>query len=296
MSTLRPKSFKDIIGQKKVLNILNICVRSAKIRNDALPHILLNGNAGLGKTTIAEALANERGVDIQVANGGNCRSIKNIQPYLSRLSEHSILFIDEIHRLTPVVEEFLYPVMEDFRMDIGKDDHAISISLPKFTLIGATTEAGSLSTPLLDRFTMKGHLELYEVEDLTQLVMVNASKLGVSMGWHSAREIAQRGRGTPRITNAILGWVRDVCVAHSVSPSVSVVSQAMQMKGIEADGTTEQDRAYLKVLKTIDKPMGLNTLVSATNIDRETIVNVIEPFLIRKGLVLKTPKGRVYNE
>ena len=293
MNDLRPSRFADLIGQKKVIQQLSIVVRSAAIRNDALPHILLGGNAGLGKTTIAQALANERGVSIEIANGGNVRSIKSIQPYLGRLKRHSILFIDEIHRLTSIVSEFLYPVMEDFRMDVGKDDDAISISLPKFTLVGATTEAGSLATPLLDRFTTKVNLKLYDVDDLTKLVLMNAPKLKLSLDKLAAREIAQRSRGTPRIANAILGWVRDVCVACRASPSVTVVQQAMAMKGIDSDGTTEQDRHYLKVLKQIGKPMGLNTLVSATHIDRETIINVIEPFLIRGGLVIKTSKGRV---
>lgn len=290
---LRPDKFDDILGQKNVVEQLKITVESAKKRNAAMPHLLFNGPAGLGKTTLSCAVANERGVSIQIANGGNIRSVKHILPYLASIEENSILFVDEIHRLRPDVEEFLYPVMEDFRADIGKDTN-FKLDIPKFTMIGATTEAGSLAKPLYDRFTMKYELELYKSDALAEIVQKNADKLDLSINLTAAKNLAIRSRGTPRIANNLLKWVRDVAVSKGHrTVSETLVDEAMGMVGVDRNGVTRRDRKYLAALKRASVPLGLKTLVDATNIDRQTIEYVIEPFLIRNNLIRKTSKGRV---
>jgi len=293
MNDLRPTKLDDLIGQKKVIDMLRIMIGSAKSRNDCLPHMLFNGPAGLGKTTLASAMSNEMGVDIEIANGGGVNSVKSLLPYVMRIKEHSILFIDEIHALSSSVSEWLYPVMEDFRCDIGGKKDKISQSIPKFTMIGATTEAGSLETPLYDRFGAQFQLEPYSVDELVELIQMNAPKLKLNKDELAFKEIAKRGRGTPRITNNLLRWVRDYCTHHKTSLSSNVVRQAMNLKGIDDDGTTSNDRIYIDALKSMDKPLGLNTIVSMTNIDKQTIESIIEPFLLRKKLILKTSKGRI---
>ena len=299
MNTLRPNKLSDILGQKQVINVLNINIKSAKHREDCLPHTLFYGPPGTGKTTLANAIANEMGCSIQVANGANLRTIKNLIPYIMRVEEHSILFIDEIHRMTKIVEEFLYPVMEDYKVDMsvaGKDmiGETISIDVSKFTLVGATTEYGSLSKPLIDRFEHKHTLKLYNNIDLKQIVDYNSIKLNLKMSDNAAKFVTRVSRGTPRIANSLLQWLRDYRIAQGLeSLSEDDVEAAMGMKGIDSEGMTEVDRKYLKVLRKSGQPMGINTISSIIGIDKETIEGIIEPWLLSNGKIIKTSKGRV---
>ena len=299
MNTLRPNKLSDILGQKQVINVLNVNIKSAKHREDCLPHTLFYGPPGTGKTTLANAIANEMGCSIQVANGANLRTIKNLIPYIMRVEEHSILFIDEIHRMTKIVEEFLYPVMEDYKVDMsvaGKDmiGETISIDVPKFTLVGATTEYGSLSKPLIDRFEHKHTLKLYNNIDLKQIVDYNSIKLNLKMSDNAAKFVTRVSRGTPRIANSLLQWLRDYRIAQGLeSLSERDVEAAMGMKGIDSEGMTEVDRKYLKVLRKSGQPLGINTISSIIGIDKETIEGIIEPWLLSNGKIIKTSKGRV---
>ena len=299
MNTLRPSKLSDILGQKQVINVLNVNIKSAKHREDCLPHTLFYGPPGTGKTTLANAIANEMGCSIQVANGANLRTIKNLIPYIMRIEEHSILFIDEIHRMTKIVEEFLYPVMEDYKVDMtvaGKDmiGETISIDVPKFTLAGATTEYGSLSKPLIDRFEHKHTLKLYNNIDLKQIVDYNSIKLNLNMSDNAAKFVTRVSRGTPRIANSLLQWLRDYRIAQGLeSLSEGDVEAAMGMKGIDSEGMTEVDRKYLKVLRKSGQPLGINTISSIIGIDKETIEGIIEPWLLPNGKIIKTSKGRV---
>ena len=299
MNTLRPNKLSDILGQKQVINVLNVNIKSAKHREDCLPHTLFYGPPGTGKTTLANAIANEMGCSIQVANGANLRTIKNLIPYIMRVEEHSILFIDEIHRMTKIVEEFLYPVMEDFKVDMsvaGKDlmGETISIDIPKFTLAGATTEYGSLSKPLIDRFEHKHTLKLYNNIDLKQIVDYNSIKLNLNMSDNAAKFVTRVSRGTPRIANSLLQWLRDYRIAQGLERlSEGDVEAAMGMKGIDSEGMTEVDRKYLKVLRKSGQPLGINTISSIIGIDKETIEGIIEPWLLSNGKIIKTAKGRI---
>ena len=299
MNTLRPSKLSDILGQKQVINVLHINIKSAKHREDCLPHTLFYGPPGTGKTTLANAIANEMGCSIQVANGANLRTIKNLIPYIMRIEEHSILFIDEIHRMTKIVEEFLYPVMEDYKVDMsvaGKDmiGETISIDVPKFTLVGATTEYGSLSKPLIDRFEHKHTLKLYNNIDLKQIVDYNSIKLNLNMSDNAAKFVTRVSRGTPRIANSLLEWERDYGIAEDLSLLTERdVEIAMNMKGIDREGMTEVDRQYLNVLTKSGQPMGINTISSITGVDKQTIESIIEPWLLSNGNIIKTSKGRV---
>ena len=299
MNTLRPNKLSDILGQKQVINVLHINIKSAKHREDCLPHTLFYGPPGTGKTTLANAIANEMGCSIQVANGANLRTIKNLIPYIMRIEEHSILFIDEIHRMTKIVEEFLYPVMEDFKVDMsvaGKDlmGETISIDIPKFTLAGATTEYGSLSKPLIDRFEHKHTLKLYNNIDLKEIVDHNSIKLNLKMSDSAANFVTRVSRGTPRIANSLLQWLRDYRIAQGLeSLSERDVEAAMGMKGIDSEGMTEVDRKYLKLLRKSGQPLGINTISSIIGMDKETIEGIIEPWLLSNGKIIKTSKGRV---
>ena len=299
MNQLRPNKLSDILGQKQVVEVLNISIKSAKSRSDCLAHTLFYGPPGTGKTTLANAIANEMGCSLQIANGANLRSIKNLLPYIMRVEDHSILFIDEIHRMTNIVEEFLYPVMEDFKVDMsmsGKEifGETLSIDIPRFTLMGATTEYGSLSKPLIDRFQHKHTLKLYNKVELQEIVNINSKKLNLKMSDKASVFVTKVSRGTPRIANAALEWLRDYCIAQgSETLSESDVESAMGMKGIDSDGMTDMDRKYLKTLKTSGQPLGIETLSCMTGIDRQTIEGIIEPWLLQNSKIIKTSKGRV---
>ena len=299
MNKLRPKTLSDIIGQKEVVEVLNISIKSAKSRNDCLAHTLFYGPPGTGKTTLANAIANEMGCSLQIANGANLRTIKNLLPYVMRVEDHSILFIDEIHRMTNIVEEFLYPVMEDFKIDMSvptKDvkGQTISMEIPAFTLMGATTEFGSLSKPLIDRFQHKHTLKLYNKVELQEIVNINSKKLNLKMSDQASIFVTKVSRGTPRIANATLEWLRDYRIAQgSETLSESDVEAAMSMKGIDSDGMSDMDRQYLKTLKNSGQPLGIETLSCMTGIDRQTIEGIIEPWLLQNCRIAKTSKGRV---
>ena len=299
MNKLRPTSLSGILGQEKVIDALKISIKSAKIRKDNLHHTLFYGPPGTGKTTLANAIASEMGCQIQIANGANLRSIKNLIPYVMRIEPNSILFIDEIHRMTNIVEEFLYPVMEDFKVDMSvptKDiaGETISIDIPSFTLIGATTEFGSLSKPLIDRFSHKHTLKLYNKVELRQIVDHNSNKLNLKMSDSAADFVTTVSRGTPRIANANLQWLRDYQIAEGHSAlSESHVEDAMAIRGVDREGLTDMDRTYLKTLQNRSEPIGIDTLSSITGIDKETIECIIEPWLLQNNKMMKTSKGRV---
>ena len=299
MNKLRPTNLSGILGQTQVIDALKISIKSAKIRGDNLHHTLFYGPPGTGKTTLANAIASEMGCQIQIANGANLRSIKNLIPYVMRIEPNSILFIDEIHRMTNIVEEFLYPVMEDFKVDMSvptKDiaGETISIDIPSFTLIGATTEFGSLSKPLIDRFSHKHTLKLYNKVELRQIVDHNSNKLNLKMSDSAADFVTTVSRGTPRIANANLEWLRDYQIAEGHSAlSESHVEDAMAIRGIDAEGLTDMDRVYLKTLQNRSEPIGIDTLSSMTGIDKDTIESIIEPWLLQNNKIMKTSKGRV---
>ena len=299
MNPLRPTRLDDLLGQKPLIEALEINILSAKSRGTCIDHSLLYGPPGTGKTTVANAVANEMGSSIQVANGANLRTIKTLVPYVMRIEENSVLFIDEIHRMTSLVEEFLYPIMEDFKLDMATESkdlngEILSMKIPRFTLLGATTEYGSLSKPLIDRFKHKHTLSLYNIEDLLSILRANAERINVPMSECAMRAVAETSRGTPRIANAGLEWVRDYHIAKGI-PRLSGddVEAAMAIKGIDKSGMTQMDREYLKVLKKYGKPMGIETIVSISGFDRNTIEGIIEPWLLQSGKIIKTSKGRV---
>lgn len=296
--SFRPSSFADIIGQRDIIETLSISVDSANKRRVALGHTLLSGPAGLGKTTFANALASELGVDIAIANGANMRSPKHVIPFIRDLSERSILFIDEVHRLPINCMEFLYPVMEDFKLSIttgdSHKDNVIEIPVPQFTMVGATTHAGSLSAPFRDRFKLRMELKTYSVKDLSKLISSNAGRMNLRLSEDAVQIIAGASRGTPRIANSLLDWVRDYSVSKNIRNMCrNSVRDALKMKRIGLDGSTEQDRSYMKLISGMREPVGLKTLSSMLNIEQETIQNVIEPFLLQRGLIAKTKRGRV---
>ena len=296
MNPLRPTRLDDLLGQKSLIEALEINILSAKSRGTCIDHSLLYGPPGTGKTTVANAVANEMGSSLQVANGANLRTIKTLIPYVMRIEENSVLFIDEIHRMTSLVEEFLYPIMEDFKLDMATESkefngETLSMEIPRFTLLGATTEYGSLSKPLIDRFKHKHTLSLYNTEDILSILRVNAERINVPMSECAMRVVAETSRGTPRIANAGLEWVRDYHIAKGI-PRLSGddVEAAMAIKGIDKSGMTQMDREYLKVLKKYGKPMGIETIVSISGFDRNTIEGIIEPWLLQSGKITKTSK------
>ncbi len=294
-NNIRPTSFDEIIGQSDVLNRLKVCVMGCKQSSSVMPHVLIDGPPGLGKTTIAGAIASELNVNLYTANAASIRSVKNIIPYLMGIAPRSVLFIDEIHRLPKLVEEFLYPVMEDFVITINVENNPETIDIPMFTLVGATTSGGSLSQPFYDRFTIKEHLSFYSDADLAKLARLNAAKLGIeNVSDDDVLEIAKRSKGTPRILNARLQWYRNYKLCHNDSKSVNEI---FDMQGIDENGLDVYDRQYIEVLrKSIGNPLGLKSISSITGISIETIENSIEPYLMRKGFVHRTQRGRVIGK
>jgi Holliday junction DNA helicase RuvB len=296
-NNLRPSSFDGIIGQSCVIDRLKIIIHGCKESDGVLPHILIDGPPGLGKTTIAQAISNELGVNLYTLNAANIRSVKNLLPYLMGIAPKSILFIDEIHRLPKIVEEFLYPVMEDFAINItvkGDDDkdRPETIDLPQFTIAGATTSGGSLSQPFYDRFTIKEHLSYYSSDELAKLARSNANKLGLMIDDSHLIEIAKRSKGTPRILNARLNWYKNY-VSYYKDIKIDI-NEVFVNQGIDSDGLDTYDRLYLDALKKAKgQPLGLKSVSAMTGIAIETIENSIEPFLVRMGYVIRTQKGRI---
>jgi Holliday junction DNA helicase RuvB len=297
--SLRPSRFEEVIGQRSVVERLRISVDAAKMRGEPLQHLLLDGPPGLGKTTLATVLPKEMGVDLVIASGPTLKAPKDVLPYLTNLSERSILFIDEIHRLAPPVEEFIYPAMEDFRVDIvlgtGLGARTVSMRLKPFTLIGATTRSGSLTAPLRDRFVIREHLDYYTQEDLVRILAINAQKLNLPIADDAKQELAKRSRGTPRIANSHLYWIRNFAISRAQGIATKkVVDDALKMLEIDSIGLDRQDRRYLETLLRVfgGGPAGIEALAATMNLASETLADEVEPYLLRKELIVRTPRGR----
>ena len=279
---------------------MNIFIKAAKLRQDALDHLLIFGPPGLGKTTLANIVANEMGVNIRTTSGPVLEKAGDLAAMLTNLEPHDVLFIDEIHRLSPAIEEVLYPAMEDYQLDImigeGPAARSIKLDLPPFTLVGATTRAGSLTSPLRDRFGIVQRLEFYSVEDLTSIVARSAGCLNLELEQQAAFEVARRSRGTPRIANRLLRRVRDYAdVRNGGIISVDVAKQALSMLDVDDAGFDYLDRKLLSaVIERFDGgPVGLDNLAAAIGEERDTIEDVLEPYLIQQGFLQRTPRGRI---
>ena len=297
--SLRPATFDDYIGQSKVKQNLKVFIEAAKIRGETLDHVLFYGPPGLGKTTLANIIASEMGANIKMTAAPMIEKAGDLAAILTNLQEGDALFIDEIHRLSPAIEEILYPAMEDFRLDIiigsGPAAQTIKIDLPKFTLIGATTKAGSISAPLRDRFGMHFRLQFYEPDELAQIVKRAAEKLKKTCDENASFEIARRSRGTPRIALRLLKRIRDFAdVAGENAISHERAKEALNLLGVNELGFDELDIRYLRMLfEARRRPLGLSTIAAGLSEDEGTIEDIIEPYLLAHGYIERTAKGRI---
>ncbi len=297
---LRPTRLSDYIGQKAVCSQLQVFIQAAKLRGEALDHLLLFGPPGLGKTTLAHIVAHEMGVNLRQTSGPVLERPGDLAAILTSLEAKDVLFIDEIHRLSPVVEEILYPALEDFQIDImigeGPAARSIKLDLPPFTLIGATTRAGSLTNPLRARFGITNQLQFYEPEELTTIVKRSARLLSLPIDDEGALEIANRSRGTPRVANRLLRRVRDFAqVVHNGSVTREVAAKALELLDVDPVGLDMIDRKFLLTIleRFSGGPVGIDNLAAAVGEDRDTLEDVVEPYLIQQGFVQRTPRGRM---
>jgi len=299
-AALRPRWLREVIGQKAVVQRLGIALNACKKLKEPMAHIIFDGPPGLGKTTFANVLPNELGTSLQMTSGPALSKPADLLPFLTNAEEGSVLFIDEIHRLPRVVEEFIYPAMEDFRIDIvlgeGVNARTITMRLKRFTLIGATTRSGMLSGPMRDRFKMHEHLEFYTVEELAQIVRINALKLKTELADDAALELAQRSRGTPRIANSRLWWARNYAASEADGRiTLDVARAALAMAEVDGEGLDKQDRRYLETLVGVFEggPTGVEALGATMNLPSDTLSDEIEPYLLREQFIVRTPRGRM---
>ncbi|HBB72968.1 MAG: Holliday junction branch migration DNA helicase RuvB [Planctomycetaceae bacterium] len=296
---LRPQRMDEMVGQRAVAERLEIAIDAARKRGEPLGHILLDGPPGLGKTTFATCIPRELGTTLQIASGAALAAPKDLLPYLTNAAEGSVLFIDEIHRLPIAVEEFLYPAMEDFRVDITLGDgvaaRTINMPLRPFTLVGATTRAGLISAPLRDRFVVREHLDYYTTDELAEIVRRSAVKLSMGMDDATADEIARRSRGTPRLANNRLRWIRDYSTSRAAGAvDVVIARAALDMQGIDDMGLDTFDRRYLETIQRVfaGGPVGIEAIAHTMSAAADTLEDDVEPFLLRCEFVVRTPRGR----